>query len=143
MPELLAWDPKLKRMVTIYLPLSLFIIVLLFPFYWMTITAFKPDHEMYDYKDYTPFWVHSPTLQNIKVLLFETNYPRWLIVTMSIAVGSTFLSVTSSVLRRLCDRAAAVQGRAAFRAGDLPGVSGAAVDPVHSAGDADLPVWVV
>jgi multiple sugar transport system permease protein len=74
------------------------VIVLLFPFYWMAITAFKPDYEMYDYKDYNPFWVHSPTLQNIRVLLFETNYPRWLMTTMGIAVASTFLSVGSSVL---------------------------------------------
>ena len=37
---------------------------------------------MYDYKEYNPFWVHSPTLHNIKQLLFETNYPRWLMITM-------------------------------------------------------------
>ena len=97
-PELLAWDSGLKRTVTIYIPLALFIIVLLFPFYWMTITAFKPDYEMYDYNKYSPFLVHSPTLHNIRVLLFETNYPRWLMITMAIAVGATFLSVTSSVL---------------------------------------------
>ena len=97
-PELLAWDSRLKRTVTVYIPLALFIIVLLFPFYWMTITAFKPDYEMYDYKQYSPFLVHSPTLHNIQVLLFETNYPRWLVITMAIAVGATFLSVTSSVL---------------------------------------------
>jgi multiple sugar transport system permease protein len=42
--------------------------------------------------------VHPPTLHNIEVLLFETNYPRWLTLTMGTAVGSTFVSVTSSVL---------------------------------------------
>ena len=98
MPERLSWDSGLKRTVTVYLPLALFLIILLFPFYWMTVTAFKPDYEMYDYQQYTPFWVHSPTLQNIKVLLFETNYPRWLITTMLIATAATFLSVFSSVL---------------------------------------------
>jgi multiple sugar transport system permease protein len=97
-PELLAWDSKLRRTVTIYIPLALFVIVLLFPFYWMAITSFKPDHEMYDYKTYNPFWVHSPTLRNIEVLLFQTNYPRWLMITMGIAVASTFLSVGASVL---------------------------------------------
>ena len=49
-PERLSWDLRARRMVTIYLPLACFTIVLLFPFYWMTITAFKPDYEMYDYK---------------------------------------------------------------------------------------------
>jgi multiple sugar transport system permease protein len=36
-PEVLAWDSKLRRTVTIYIPLALFVIVLLFPFYWMAI----------------------------------------------------------------------------------------------------------
>src|SRR6201986_5275889 len=97
-PERLSWDSGLRRTITIYIPLALFIIILLFPFYWMAITAFKPDYEMYDYKQYNPFWIHSPTLHNIEVLLFETNYPRWLMITMGIAVASTFLSVGSSVL---------------------------------------------
>jgi multiple sugar transport system permease protein len=97
-PERLSWDSGARRVLLVYVPLALFLIVLLFPFYWMTITAFKPDGEMYNYKVYSPFWVHSPTLHNIEVLLFETNYPRWLMITMGIAVASTFLSVFSSVL---------------------------------------------
>jgi len=32
-PELLSWDSRLRRTVTIYLPLALFVFVLLFPFY--------------------------------------------------------------------------------------------------------------
>lgn len=97
-PERLSWDSQAKRVVTLYLPLALFVIVLLFPFYWMTITAIKPDYEMYDYAKFSPLWVHSPTLANIDKLLFHTNYPRWLLVTMSVAVASTFLSVAASVL---------------------------------------------
>jgi multiple sugar transport system permease protein len=97
-PEILSWDSRAKRMLTVYLPLSLFVIVLLFPFYWMAITSVKPDHEMYDYGKYNPFWVNSPTLENIRKLLFETEYPQWLMTTMGIAVASTFLAVTSSVL---------------------------------------------
>ncbi len=97
-PERLSWDSRARRMVTIYLPLTCFTIVLLFPFYWMTITAFKPDYEMYDYKKFNPFWVHSPTLANIKKLLFDTAYPHWLMITMGIAVASTCLSILASVL---------------------------------------------
>jgi len=32
-----------RRVVAVYLPLVVFVVVLLFPFYWMTITALKPD----------------------------------------------------------------------------------------------------
>ena len=97
-PEQLSWDSRLRRWVTVYIPLSLFTIVLLFPFYWMTITALKPDYEMYDYKKYNPFWVSSPTLDNIKKLLFDTAYPRWLLITMTVAVAATIISIFASVL---------------------------------------------
>jgi multiple sugar transport system permease protein len=97
-PEQLSWESGARRMVTVYLPLACFIIVLLFPFYWMAITAIKPDAEMYDYSKYSPFWVHSPTIENIRKLLFDTQYPRWLFITMAVAVCATILSVFASVL---------------------------------------------
>ena len=68
-------DALPRRLVTLYLPLGVFLFVLLFPFYWMAITAFKPDDELYDYARFNPFWVAQPTLEHIKKLLFETNYP--------------------------------------------------------------------
>jgi ABC-type glycerol-3-phosphate transport system permease component len=30
----------------IYLPLSCFVLILLFPFYWMALTSFKPNAEL-------------------------------------------------------------------------------------------------
>ncbi|MGH7040551.1 MAG: carbohydrate ABC transporter permease [Acetobacteraceae bacterium] len=96
--EIPAWDSRARRVVTVYVPMALFVIILLFPFYWMTITAFKPDYEMENYKDYSPFWVHSPTLHNFDVLLFHTQFPRWMLITMVVAVGSTIVSIFCSVL---------------------------------------------
>ena len=49
-----------RRLFTLYLPLIVFLFVLLFPFYWMTTTTFKPDDELYDYKHFNPFWVAFP-----------------------------------------------------------------------------------
>lgn len=94
----LTWDTRARRVVTVWLPLACFLVILLFPFYWMTITAFKPNNELLDYKHFNPFWVHSPTLANIDNLLFHTSYPRWLLTTMLVAIGSTFLSLFASVL---------------------------------------------
>ena len=94
----ISWSSRSRRAVTIYLPLACFVFVLLFPFYWMTITTLKPNHELYNYKDYNPFFVSSPTLANVKKLLFETEYPQWLFTTMSIAIAATVLSIFASVL---------------------------------------------
>ena len=94
----LSWDSIPRRVVTVYVPLVLFIVVLLFPFYWMAVTTFKPNNELYNYKDYNPFWVHSPTLQNVKKLLWDTDYPQWLMTTMGIAAAATAISLFASVL---------------------------------------------
>ncbi len=96
--ERMAWDSRSRRMVTIYLPLACFVLILLFPFYWMAVTAFKPNAELYDYKTYNPFLIASPTLDHIKHLLFKTAYPTWLTTTMVVAVCSTALSLVASTL---------------------------------------------
>ena len=121
----LAWDSKGRRLVTVYLPLACFMIILLFPFYWMTITAFKPNAEMLDYTHYNPFWISHPTLANIRKLLFETEYPRWLMTTMGVAFGATALSLFASVLaayaiQRLRFRGAAYVGLAIYLAYLVP-----------------------
>jgi multiple sugar transport system permease protein len=97
-PEAMSWDSRSRRMVVLYLPLACFVVILLFPFYWMGLTAFKPDGELYDYGTYNPLWISSPTLAHIRHLLFNTAYPEWLWTTMMVAVAATFLSLLSSTL---------------------------------------------
>jgi multiple sugar transport system permease protein len=86
-----------RRVVTLYVPLAVFVFVLLFPFYWMAITAFKPDNELLS-RSGNPFWVIAPTLAHFKKLLFDTAYPEWLWNTMVVSVVSTFVSLLASVL---------------------------------------------
>lgn len=87
-----------RRLVTLYLPLFVFIVVLLFPFYWMALTSIKPDEQLIDMQNYNPFWVVKPTFKHIYKLLFETDYPRWLWNTMYVAAAATTLSIIASVL---------------------------------------------
>jgi multiple sugar transport system permease protein len=86
-----------RRVVTVYIPLLVFLFVLLFPFYWMAITAVKPNAELLSTSG-NPFWVIRPTLEHFEKLLFHTAYPSWMWNTMVIAVISTFASLAASVL---------------------------------------------
>jgi multiple sugar transport system permease protein len=86
-----------RRVVTVYVPLAVFLFVLLFPFYWMAVTAIKPNAELLSTTG-NPFWVIHPTLDHFKKLLFHTAYPSWMLNTMMIAVISTFVSIAASVL---------------------------------------------
>ena len=86
-----------RRVVTVYVPLIVFVIVLLFPFYWMGITAFKPNNELLS-RDGNPFWIIEPTLAHVKKLLFDTAYPQWMWNTVLVSVVATFFSLAASVL---------------------------------------------
>jgi len=113
-----------RRVVTVYVPLVVFLIVLLFPFYWMVITTFKPNEELLS-REGNPFWVINPTLDHVNRLLFRTEYPAWMWNTMLIAVVSTFISLAASVLaayaiERLRFRGAHQTGLAIFLAYLVP-----------------------
>ena len=86
-----------RRWVTVYIPLILMLIILLFPFYWMGMTAFKPNEELLS-KSGNPFWLISPTIAHFKKLLFHTSYPAWLLNTVIVSVCATFISLFTSVL---------------------------------------------
>lgn len=86
-----------RRVVTVYVPLVVFVFVLLFPFYWMAVTSFKPDQELLS-REGNPFWVIAPTLAHFRKLLFNTSYPEWLWNTVIISVVATFVSLLASVL---------------------------------------------
>lgn len=85
-----------RRWVTVYIPLILFLFFLLFPFYWMGLTAFKPNAELLA-TDGNPFWVMAPTLDHFKKLFVDTSYPTWLWNTIVVSVAATFVSLATSV----------------------------------------------
>ena len=86
-----------RRVVTIYLPLLIFLFVLLFPFYWMVVTSLKSDAELISVTG-NPFWLIDPTLMHFKKLLFDTDYPAWMWNTVVVSVVATFFSLAASVL---------------------------------------------
>ena len=86
-----------RRLVTLWLPLGVIMLVLLFPFYWMALTAVKPDNELIDLDSTNPLWTLNPTFRHIYALLFETPYPTWLWNTMFVSVSATILSLIASV----------------------------------------------
>ena len=86
-----------QRVVRVYMPLALIVFVLLFPFYWMTMTAIKPKEHLLDLDAHNPFFTLTPTFEHIHDLLFKTDYPLWLWNTMFIAVSATILSLIASV----------------------------------------------
>ena len=115
-------ERKWKKWIFFYLPIAMFILFTLFPFYWMAVTALRPDHELYRtwrQASATPFWTLEPTLEHFKGLLRTTAFPQWLWNTMLIAIVSTAISLICGMfagyaLARLKFRGSEFLGTAIF-----------------------------
>src|SRR5215510_13327019 len=89
-------ERKWKKVVYFYILLAAFILFTLFPFYWMAVTAMRPDPELYRSwraVNATPFWTLEPTFEHFVGLLQTTAFPQWLWNTMLIATVSTVISL--------------------------------------------------
>ena len=84
---------RIKHNYGPYLPLSPYLFIVLFPFYWMVITAFKRDRDLYNL-DTAPFWFkEAPTLDHIKLLWYGTLFPTWLENSLMIGVLVVFITL--------------------------------------------------
>ena len=90
-------DGGIRKLIHVYLPLSIIMVVLIFPFYWMVLTSIKPDAQLINMDKFNPFWVVEPTFKHIQKLLFESAYPLWLWNTMYVSMVATALSLFASV----------------------------------------------
>jgi multiple sugar transport system permease protein len=83
----------MRRKVPTYLIVGPFAIVLAFPFYWMLVTMFKTDQDLYNQKHvpyvWNPvqwrFW-DSATTKHVTFLFEHTDYLRWLANTVIVGV---------------------------------------------------------
>ena len=80
------------RLVRLYVPLAVCLVLMLFPFYWMLITSIKPNRELYSQK-IMPLIVHQPTLKHYYDLLSETNFLTWTYNTLLVALVTTVVSL--------------------------------------------------
>jgi multiple sugar transport system permease protein len=115
-------ERRWKKWLYFHIPLTVFILFTLFPFYWMAVTAFRPDPELYRSwraTNATPFWTVDPTIEHFQGLLASTEFLQWLWNTMLIATVSTLISLICGMfagyaLARLRFRGSEFLGTAIF-----------------------------
>jgi multiple sugar transport system permease protein len=89
--------------------LTVFTVLLAFPFYWMIITSFKQNVDLYTMEN-NPFLFNAkPTLDHLKFLFTETRFVRWLgntaFVGVVVVAITLFLAVPAAyALARLAGR---------------------------------------
>jgi multiple sugar transport system permease protein len=87
----------IRRHVLTYAGLVPFILIAVFPVYWMAITAFKTDADLVNPTVF-PFWFHqSPTWQHFTYLFQHTYYGAWLYNTALIAAWVSAITLLTAV----------------------------------------------
>ena len=85
------------RRTLFWLAIAFFVIVCAFPFYWMLITSFKENSDLYNVTN-IPFWFNlAPTLQHFKTLFYHTNYGAWIVNTMTISAWVAVITLLTAV----------------------------------------------
>ena len=89
-------ESSLKEIISLYLPLILILLFILFPFYWIFITSIKPETELYGAITY---WPRSVTWENYKNLFTTTvNFVAAMKNSFIAAALTTIVSLTASTL---------------------------------------------
>ncbi len=110
--------PVLERWLFLYVPLGFALFFLVGPFYWMLITALKPDSELYDGAK-SPLYPANPSLDHFVYLFAKTDFFTWIGNTMMVATLSTAIALLMGVpagyaLARLRFRGSELIGTAIF-----------------------------
>ena len=118
---------EVRRHLMIYGALTPYVIIAIFPIYWMAITALKQDQDLYR-MDQFPLWFHlPPTWKNFTYLFYNTNFGDWIVNTMSIAAWVAVITLLTAVpagyaLARLRIPASENMGIAIFMTYLVPGI---------------------
>lgn len=68
------------------LVVTFYVLVAAFPFYWMFLTAFKENQDLYNLEN-NPLWFNlPPTLVHVEYLFTQTLFGRWLFNSLVIAI---------------------------------------------------------
>jgi multiple sugar transport system permease protein len=87
----------LTRLFGVYLPLAAFIFFALFPFYWMLISSFKANPELYSLKA-NRLWIANPTLDQFRDLFAKTAIIQWLWNSFFVSFLTAFISMSFGIM---------------------------------------------
>ena len=87
----------LKRIVGLYLPLAVFLFFALFPFYWMLISSFKANPDLYNLRA-NRLWINQPTLEQFQELFKKTAILHWLWNSFFVSFLTSLISLALGIM---------------------------------------------
>src|SRR4029450_7698672 len=92
------WTRRIRPLFTLYVPVTPFVLFALFPLYFMLVTSFKKNAELYDVNA-VPFLIgRGVTLGHYELLSKETRFWSWFLNSLMVSLAATVISVVLGVL---------------------------------------------
>jgi multiple sugar transport system permease protein len=80
-----------------YGAVAFFFVLAAFPFYWMVITSFKENADLYNVQ-HIPFWFNDPpTLDHFRYLFEKTLFTTWLMNSLTIGLCVTAITLVTAL----------------------------------------------
>ena len=88
---------KTLQETSFYGAVAFFLVLAAFPFYWMVITSFKTNADLYSVT-HNPFWFNDPpTLDHFRYLFDKTLFTTWLLNSLIIGLCVTAITLVTAV----------------------------------------------
>jgi multiple sugar transport system permease protein len=87
----------IKRIFGLYLPLAAFLFFAIFPFYWMAISSFKTNPELYNLRA-KRLLIKNPTLEQYRELFKKTAILNWLLNSFLVSFLTAVISMAFGIL---------------------------------------------
>src|ERR1700682_6546694 len=87
-----------RKSALVYAGLTFYAVLAGLPIYWMLITTFKPDRDLYNLQNF-PLWFNQNgiTLDHLALLFHKIGFNTWLKNTLWVALGVVAITLAVSV----------------------------------------------
>ncbi|WP_283609918.1 carbohydrate ABC transporter permease [Faecalispora anaeroviscerum] len=102
----------MQNLLLLYLPLFVILLFLLFPFYWTFVTSIKPEAELYG--SVVTYWPHNVTFESYRKLFVDFNFLKPMGNSFTVAIITTLITLTVSMLASYSFSRFRFAGRKAF-----------------------------
>lgn len=87
----------LRKRVLVYAGLTFYAVLAGLPVYWMFVTTFKADRDLYNLQNFPLWFNQAPTLDHLNLLFNKTGFGHWLLNTLIVAVAVVLITLAVAV----------------------------------------------
>ena len=87
----------LRKRALVYAGLTFYAVLAGLPVYWMFVTTFKADRDLYNLQNFPLWFNQAPTLDHLNLLFTKTGFGHWLVNTLIVAVAVVLITLAVAV----------------------------------------------